>query len=95
MKEKLSKEASKNGSKEVVTNEGKEEKQYIKVSEGHCNEIMDKLKERYASEGIKFSKEGKDIINAGHCNEGKMKEIIAELKKEGYKIHESSCNSNK
>lgn len=95
MKDKLTKEASKNGSKEIVTNEGKEEKQYIKVSEGHCNEIMDKLKERYASEGIKFSKEGKDIINAGHCNEAKMKEIIAELKKEGYKIHESSCNSNK
>ena len=94
MKDKLTKEASKNGSKEVVTNEGIEDKQYIKVSEGHCNEIMDKLKERYASEGIKFSKEGKDVINAGHCTEGKMKQIIAELKKEGYKIHESSCNSN-
>lgn len=94
MKDKLTKEASKNGSKEVVTNEGIEDKQYIKVSEGHCNEIMDKLKERYASEGIKFSKEGKDVINAGHCTEGKMKEIISELKKEGYKIHESSCNSN-
>lgn len=94
MKDKLSKEQSKYAEeKEVVTNEGKEEKQYIKVSEGHCNEIMDKLKERYASEGIKFTKEGKDIINAGHCNEAKMKEIIAELKKEGYKIHESSCNS--
>ena len=95
MKDKLSKEKSKYGeSKEVVTNEAMEGKQYIKVSEGHCNEIMEKLKERYASEGIKFTKEGKDIINAGHCTEGKMKEIIAELKKEGYKIHESSCNSN-
>jgi hypothetical protein len=95
MKDKLSKEKSKYGeSKEVVTNEAMEGKQYIKVSEGHCNEIMEKLKERYANEGIKFTKEGKDIINAGHCTEGKMKEIIAELKKEGYKIHESSCNSN-
>ena len=95
MKDKLSKEQSKYAEeKEVVTNEAKEGKQYIKVSEGHCNEIMEKLKERYASEGIKFTKEGKDIINAGHCTEGKMKEIIAELKKEGYKVHESSCNSH-
>ena len=95
MKDKLSKEQSKYAEeKEVVTNEAKEGKQYIKVSEGHCNEIMEKLKERYASEGIKFTKEGKDIINAGHCTEGKMKKIIAELKKEGYKIHESSCNSH-
>ena len=74
--------------------EAKGHNQYMKVDEAHCNEIMEKLKERYASEGIKFSKEGKDIINAGHCTEGKMKKMISEMEKEGYKVHESSCNSN-
>ena len=68
--------------------------QYMKVDEGHCNEIMGKLKEAYAGEGIKFSKEGKDTINAGHCTEAKMKKMVSDMKKEGYKVHESSCNSN-
>ena len=68
--------------------------QYMKVDEGHCNEIMGKLKEAYAGEGIKFSKKGKDTINAGHCTEAKMKKMVSAMKKEGYKVHESSCNSN-
>ena len=75
-------------------NETKGHNQYMKVDEGHCNEIMEKLKERYASEGIKFSKEGKNTINAGHCTEARMKKMVSEMEKEGYKVHESSCNSN-
>ena len=70
------------------------QKHYMKVDEGHCNEVMEMLKGKYASEGIKFSKEGKDTINAGHCTEAKMRKMVSDVKKEGYKVHESSCNSN-
>ena len=64
----------------------------MRVDEAHCNEIYHKLQERYGDSGMEFKMEGKDIIVASHCNEGQMNQIVEELVKEGYTVHESHCN---
>ena len=84
--------SSNHGHKKRKANEAHCNEQMMRVDEAHCNEIYHKLQERYGDSGMEFKMEGKDIIVASHCNEGQMNQIVEELVKEGYTVHESHCN---